>query len=120
LSGADLSGANLSGIRIEKKRGPDRLTGMSGVSIFGHPTSLQNADLRGATLARADLTGVALNESDLSNADLSGIVVDEDTLFVRTIIQGVKNLSPEIRSTLHIEIENGVEKATSRRLMKRE
>lgn len=120
LSGADLSDADLSGIRVEKRRGPDHVTGWSGLSIFEHPTNLENSNLRDANLTRVNLSGVILSYSDLTGANLLGIIIDEETIFIKTIVQNVKNLSTEIRDTLQVEIENGVEKATSRRLMKKE
>ena len=57
LSGADLSGADLSRADL---RGAD----LSGAD-------LRSADLRGADLSRADLRGADLRSADLSRADLS-------------------------------------------------
>jgi len=105
LAWADLCGVDFSGAYL---RGAD----------------LSYADLIGANLSLADLSGANLSRADLSRADLTGanlnkIVADDSTVFDKTIIVGVRNLSRKIRSTLYIEKEDGIEKATSIRGMKK-
>ena len=98
LSRADLRGANLREVYL-------RLANLSG------------AYLGSANLTEANLVGADLSKAHLCGANLSRIIIDEDTIFRKTIIQDVKNLTPNIRETLYIEMEDGVEKATSKRLL---
>jgi hypothetical protein len=63
LSGADLSGANLSGAHLSGAN-------LSGANLFG--AHLSRANLSGANLSRADLSGANLSRANLSRADLFG------------------------------------------------
>ena len=63
LRGADLSGANLSDLRLTSA------LGKYPVSLSG--ANLNDANLSRATLSRADLSGADLSGADLSEADLS-------------------------------------------------
>jgi uncharacterized protein YjbI with pentapeptide repeats len=60
---ADLSGANLSGANLS-------WADLSGANLSG--ADLSRADLSGANLSRADLSGANLSWADLSGANLSG------------------------------------------------
>lgn len=135
LRGTDLNKADLRGAHlIEADLRGARLieADLSGAYLRG--AYLRGADLRGADLSEADLSAANLNEAilvraklfgvnlsvanlsgaDMMEADLSEVIIDDYTIFNKTIIQYVKNLSRTIRDTLDIEIEDGVEKATSK------
>jgi uncharacterized protein YjbI with pentapeptide repeats len=110
LSGTNLRRAELEGADLRKAemiRADLRRTHLDGAELIG-------AYLHGTNLSGADLSGADLSGADLSETNLNGIIIDEYTIFQLTIIQDAKNLSPEIRNTLNIKIENGVEKATSK------
>jgi len=62
LSGADLSRANLYGADLSGAN-------LSGANLYG--ADLSGANLSGADLSRADLSGANLSGADLSGADLS-------------------------------------------------
>jgi hypothetical protein len=68
LSGANLSRANLSGANLSRAD----LSGanLSGANLFG--ANLSGANLSGADLFGANLSGANLSGADLSGADLSG------------------------------------------------
>lgn len=115
LSGAYLSAADLSGVGLLAAN----LTraDLSGAALRG--AFLVQARLELADLKDADLSGANLTEAVLSRADLRGIVVDGRTVFDRTVIEDVENLSPNVKDQLHIEIEDGVAKATSKWLLEK-
>ncbi len=105
LAGADLSGTHLSEANLR------------GANL--REAKMSESDLRGANLAEADIGKARFWRSNLSGADLNRIIIDDYTIFFKTIIENVKNLSEEIRETLDIEIEDGVEKATSKGLFEK-
>jgi len=124
LEGVDLEGAFLGAADLSQAYlGRANMRGANLISANLSVAFLKGANLREAKLHEVRLEGADLRAADLAGADLSGaslleIIIDEETIFHTTIIQNVKYLSTEIRDTLHIEIEGGVEKATSKRFVK--
>ena len=110
LIGANLSKAILSETDLSKAN--LREANLSG-AILGR------AHLWEADLAKANLSGTDLSEAYLIGANLDRIIIDDSTIFRKTIIVDVKNLSPEIKDTLYVETENVFEKATSKRLLEK-
>jgi hypothetical protein len=116
IVGADLRGADLREtilVRADLKRAI-----LSNGFIVSFPLGVpMDPECTEVIWYNTDLSGADLSEANLSEADLDGIIIDDETIFRDTIIQDIKKLSPEIRDTLHIKVEEGVEKATSKRLL---
>jgi uncharacterized protein YjbI with pentapeptide repeats/predicted negative regulator of RcsB-dependent stress response len=72
-AGAQLEGADLRGLRLDRREWPEaRLAGANLSSVRMREAVLHRADLAGATLESARLSGADLSESDLTEAILDG------------------------------------------------
>ena len=99
LSGIDLSCATMGGTELDAEGAETcaRRTFLRGLNLSAHthgePVSLHNADLSGAELKDADLSGARLSRADLSGADLMGAdlsgVLLSDTDLSRAWLWGV-------------------------------
>lgn len=135
LTGVDVSGAFLQGVRLDHARlmranfhNADVRSGsfanadlvdatleganfrnadFHGAKLRG--ADLTDADLTGASLAGADLTGATLENADLTGADLSKVRWDKLGSVKMANLQDAKNIAPEFLSWAiqHGAIQNG-------------
>ncbi|MCG3134353.1 MAG: hypothetical protein HMLKMBBP_01659 [Planctomycetes bacterium] len=108
LSGAEFSGADLSGLNLrgaylfDARLGGANLRGadLSGAKLIRadlcavdlHGANLCHASLRGANLSAAHLDNVTFIDTNLADADFNGASL-QDTRFLRVDLGGARNLS---------------------------